>query len=258
MTSLSAEALSVYASPPPRGQPVVVKASVTLRPGEFVVILGPNGAGKTSLLRGLLGLAPYTEGMARIGEDAAAALSPAARARRVAYLPQARPLAWPAPVRDVVALGRYAWGGRIGRLGAADRAAVECALQACDLHPLADRSCLTLSGGELARVHCARVLAAETPLIVADEPTAALDPRRAFQIMDLLRAYVAAGGGALVVVHDVALAARYADRLIWMKEGGIVADGPTSATLSAARLGDVYGVRAEVDGERVAFIEARQ
>jgi len=132
-----------------------------------------------------------------------------------------------------------------------DADAVERALTACDLTLLSHRRADTLSGGELARMHCARAFAAEAPLLVADEPTAALDPRHKFRILDLMTDFVAKGGGALVVLHDIQLAARYASRLIWMKEGRIVADGPPSETLSAKRLADIYGISARVDGIQI-------
>ena len=121
------------------------------------------------------------------------------------------------------------------------------------LAELADRRTDTLSGGELARVHCARAFAAEAPLLVADEPTAALDPLHQFRIMDLIAAFVANGGGALVVLHDIQLAARYASRLIWMKDGLIRADGPPAETLTEARLTEIYGVQAKVDGRTITL-----
>ena len=133
----------------------------------------------------------------------------------------------------------------------ADRQAVERAVAACDLENLANRSTATLSGGELARVHCARAFAAEAPLLIADEPVAELDPYHQFRVMDLIRAFVGQGGGALVVLHDVVLARRYATRLMWMKGGRIVADGPPATTLNAARLEEIYGVRGRVEGDRV-------
>ena len=233
------------------GTTLVHGASFRLQAGELVALLGANGAGKTSLLRGAIGLTPAEAGWARIDGEDAAAMSPRRRARHLAYLPQNRPLAWPNPVRDVVALGRFSHGAALGRLRGADQGAVERALASCDLDEMAARSTATLSGGELARVHCARAFAAEAPLLIADEPVAELDPYHQFRVMDLIRAFVNAGGGALVVLHDVALAARYANRLIWMKNGGIVADGPPAETLSATRLAEIYGVRGRVDGVKV-------
>jgi iron complex transport system ATP-binding protein len=221
--------------------------SLTLRPGDLTVILGANGSGKTSALRCALGLTSADKGTASLGEDDVRTLSSTQRARRLSYLPQLRPLAWPNTVEDVVALGRYSYGAAPGRLQGADANAVASALLACDLENFAQRRCDTLSGGELARVHCARAFAAEAPLLIADEPLAALDPRHQFRIMDLFSGFVARGGGALVVVHDISLAARYATRLLWMKDGRILADGSTSETLTAERILAVYGVNALVD-----------
>ena len=230
---------------------LVDDASFRLSPGELIVLLGPNGAGKTSLIRASLGLEKPSRGLATLGGADTHSLSPIARARRVAYLPQIRPLAWPNTVRDVVALGRFSHGAALGRLNGVDSKAVERAIKACDLTHLAHRSADTLSGGELARMHCARAFAAEAPLLIADEPTAALDPRHQYRILDMIAAFVEQGGGALVVLHDIQLAARYASRLIWMQNGRIMADGPPAETLTAGRLETVYGIRASVEGLRV-------
>ena len=226
-------------------------ASFTLAPGELICLLGPNGAGKTSLLRTSLALEKRSSGMATLGGVDCERLTPMARARKVAYLPQQRPLAWPNSVRDVVALGRFAYGAAPGKLKQADADAVNSAIDLCDLGELAHRTTDTLSGGELARVHCARAFSADAPLLIADEPVAALDPRHQFRIMDIIQSYVARGGGALVVLHDISLAARYASRLLWMKDGKIVADGTPAATLTAERLAEIYGVRATTDGTHV-------
>ncbi len=247
MTELAANTLTVVRD----GAILVDGASFRLRAGEFVALLGPNGAGKTTLLRAALGLAPPTRGTATLGGEDTQTLTPRVRARRASYLPQRRPLAWPSPVRDVVALGRFSHGAALGRLGDADQRAVASALESCDLAALADRSADTLSGGELARVHFARAFAAEAPLLIADEPVAALDPRHQHRIMELVRSFVDTGGGALIVLHDVSLAARFADRLLWMLDGRIVADGTPAETLTAERLADVYGVRAGIDGLNV-------
>jgi iron complex transport system ATP-binding protein len=247
MTDLSVKDLTFEVT----GETLVDQVSFTLTPGEFICLLGPNGAGKTSLIRSCLGLEQASRGQANLGGEDTYGLSPIMRARQVAYLPQIRPLAWPNAVRDVVALGRFSHGAAIGRLKEPDLEAVERALSACDLEHLAHRSADTLSGGELARMHCARAFAAEAPLLIADEPTAALDPRHQFRILDLIADYVSQGGGALVVLHDIQMAARYASRLIWMKDGRLVADGPASETLTPARLEEIYGVRARVTGLQI-------
>ena len=243
MSTLEARGLSYAVD----GRVLVEDASFRLDAGELVALLGPNGAGKTSLLRLALGLLPTLTGSSEIDGTDVRRLKPQERARHVAYLPQTRPLAWPARVRDVAALGRFAYGGALGRLRVEDAEAVDHALAACDLANLADRSVDTLSGGELARVHLARALAARAPLIVADEPAAALDPLHQHQLMALLKSAAEQGVGVLVVLHDLALAARYADRLIWMQAGRVVADGAVRDTLCADRIASVYSVRARVD-----------
>ncbi|MEM6746538.1 MAG: ABC transporter ATP-binding protein [Pseudomonadota bacterium] len=247
MTELVVKDLSLKV----KNTPLVNDANFTLRTGELVALLGPNGAGKSSLIRSSLGLARPTAGSAELDKLRVDTLDATLRSRKVSYLPQERPLAWPARVRDVVALGRFSHGAAIGRLKGTDADAVERAIHACDLDHLAGRAVDTLSGGERARMHCARAFAAEAPLVIADEPTAALDPRHQFRVMDLISAFVSKGGGALVVLHDVQLAARYASRLLWMKDGCIVADGPPADTLTAERLREIYRVHASVEGTRI-------
>ncbi|MFK8017895.1 MAG: ABC transporter ATP-binding protein [Gammaproteobacteria bacterium] len=247
MTELNATALTVTAG----GHTLLRDADLSLKPREFVVVLGANGAGKTSLVRAALGLLDVDSGISQIGGDDVQRLTSMQRARRVAYLPQVRPLAWPSTVRDVVALGRFSHGAAMGRLKPADAAAVDDALTACDLVALAARRTDTLSGGELARVHSARAFAAQAPLLIADEPMASLDPRHQFRMMDLMQSFVKRGGGVLVVAHDIAIAARYATRLVWMKAGRVVADGAPTQTLTEARVEDVYGIAARIDGREV-------
>jgi len=154
------------------GVPLVKDTSLSISQGELVVLLGPNGAGKTSLLRLLLGLLGPDAGTATLNGADVASCSASQRALEVAYLPQQRPLAWPNRVRDIVALGRFAHGVMMGRPQQTDAALIDAALTACDLQDLAERQANTLSGGELARVHCARAFVANTPLLLADEPAA--------------------------------------------------------------------------------------
>ena len=249
MTNLTVSDLTIKA----KQTMLVESASFALKTGELVVLLGPNGAGKTSLIRGALNLERAAAGSAFLGGRSLATLTASQRAREIAYLPQIRPLAWPNRVRDIVALGRFGHGAAMGKLSVADDAAVTRAIADCDLIDLEYRGADTLSGGELARVHCARAFAADCPLLIADEPTAALDPRHQFRILDLIKNFVDNGGGALLVLHDIELAARYATRLIWMKDGKIVADGAVAETLTQKRLAEVYGVRATIDGARVVM-----
>jgi len=251
MSVLEARALAYRTE----GAPLVEEAGFRLAPGELTMLIGPNGSGKTTLLRLALGLLQPDSGAATIDGEDVRALSPAARARKIAYLPQARPLAWPMPVRDVITLGRFAHGAAPGRLSAGDLTAVERAVAACRLAGFEGRTADTLSGGELARVHLARALASETPLLLADEPVAALDPRYQHEVARLFAETARAGRGVLTVVHDLALAARYAERLIWMKAGRIVADGSVAETMTAERLAEVFGIDAQVErcGTQVAL-----
>ena len=249
MTSLRASNLSVHVGE----KRLVDAASFEIKPGDLTILLGPNGAGKTSLLRAALGLQKTATGTSELDGDSVFDMAPAKRAKHIAYLPQIRPLAWPNRVRDVVSLGRYAHGAAVGKLGPDDARAVDRALSVCDLNQMADRAADTLSGGELARMHFARALAAEAPLLIADEPTAALDPRHQFRILDLIQSYVQDGGGALLVLHDIELAARYATRLIWMKAGRIVSQGSVEETLTQDRLAEVYDISAEVQGTRISM-----
>lgn len=249
MTNFRISGLTIRA----RQTVLVDSASMQLNAGELVVLLGPNGAGKTSLIRGALGLIKPTSGASELDGRAVLSMSPTERARKISYLPQIRPLAWPNRVRDIVALGRFSHGATLGRLSDKDQSAVDRAISACDLTHLQDRSADTLSGGELARMHCARAFATNAPLLIADEPIAALDPRHQFRILDLIKRYVDQGGGALLVLHDIELAARYASRLIWMKDGSIIADGTVEDTLSADRLAQVYGISATVSDTRIVM-----
>ena len=235
-------------------QTLVDGASFTLKRGELVVLLGPNGAGKTSLLKACLDIIPKASGTVSYDDQPITDLSPQSRARAMAYLPQIQPLTWPNRVKDIVALGRFAYGANPSTLKGADQQAVDQALADCELTHMAERNADTLSGGEQARLHFARVLAAQTPFLFADEPVAALDPHHQFKVLDLIRGFIDQGNGALVILHDISLAARYADRLLWMKDGRITADGSVAKTLSADRLKEIYSVDARINGPRVELL----
>jgi iron complex transport system ATP-binding protein len=226
------------------GRPVLAGIDLTLRRGEFVAMVGSNGAGKTTLLRALAGLVP-TSGDLTIDTSHLARLSLAERARRIAYLPQGHVFHWPMPVAEIVALGRLPRGAGAD-LSAADRAAIAHAMDVTGVAAHAERPVTTLSGGERARVALARVLATEAEIILADEPTASLDPRYQLIVLGILKRHAEAGGTVLAVLHDLGLAARQASRLIVLDHGRIVADGPPRVVLTKARLAETFGVNAQI------------
>ncbi|MFP4520502.1 MAG: ABC transporter ATP-binding protein [Oceanicaulis sp.] len=238
MSALEVQALRVVLG----GRTVVEIGRLVVAPGECVALVGPNGAGKSSLMRAVLGIAP-AQGGVRLSGGALEDLSPAQRARRAAWLPQTREAAWAISGGDLAALGRFAFGGRAyDRLGAADRAAVDRALRRADAAHLKDRPVSTLSGGEQARLHLARALAAEAPLLLADEPGAALDPRHQLDAMAVLREEAGRGAGVLAALHDLSLAERFASRIVVLDEGRVAADAAPGEALSQDVLKRVFRV----------------
>jgi iron complex transport system ATP-binding protein len=237
------------------GRAVLSDVSLSLSHGHLVALVGPNGAGKTTLLRALAGLLP-SRGEIHVGGDALSSLSLRERARRFAYLPQGHVVHWPLPARDIVALGRTPHGATDpSRMAPKDAEAVLRAMQATDVIEFSERPVTELSGGERSRVALARVLAVEAPVILADEPTASLDPRYQIDVMTNLRK--AADGGVLVIVvtHDLGLAARFSDTVLVLSEGRLVAQGPPAAALSEQIMADVFRISAyRAEHQREAVI----
>lgn len=225
-----------------------------LEPGRFTVVVGPNGAGKTTLLRALAGLVPLSKGHIVLGARPLRSFLPTERARTIAYLPQNGTIAWPLPVQDVVALGRMPHGEKAANLPAEGETAVTEAIAAAGLRGFEMRSATELSGGERARVLLARALATKAPVLLVDEPVAALDPRHQLLVLDILRVRARGGATVVAVMHDLALAARYADRMLLMQEGRLVAEGLPEEVLTPARLAASFGIEATVTRREDALI----
>ncbi|SEH51307.1 ABC transporter ATP-binding protein [Magnetospirillum fulvum] len=223
------------------GRLVLAEIALRVEPGELLGLVGPNGAGKSTALRCAAGLERPSAGQITLGGVPLDSLDTAARARAVAFLPQQAQSVWPIPVEAAVALGRLPHGGGGTRR---DRDAVDKALEAVGITPLRHRPITALSGGERALALLARTLAVESDLLLLDEPCAALDPHHRLAVMELLGHLAAAGRGIAVVLHDLALAARFCHRVAVLSDGKLLAAGPSEATLSDALLAQAFGIRA--------------
>lgn len=207
------------------------------------VIIGHNGSGKSTLVSLLARqIRPDTGRVVLDGCDLES-YSQRQLAQKVSYLPQRLPPVAGLDVRELTGLGRFAWRGTFGRSGSADRSAVEQAMLDTGCAAFADHTVDTLSGGERQRAWIAMLLAQAAPVLVLDEPTAALDLAHAYDVMTLLhRLSREAGRQVLVILHDINLAARYGDRIVALKAGRVAFDGPPQALLEPALLHDLYGV----------------
>ena len=220
------------------GRTVLDGADVLVETGEMVAVVGPNGAGKSSLIRAFAGLLPLTGGVVRLQGDDITTLSPSARAARVSYLPQEGRIAWNLPAIEVAALGAPFLSG------AEAMAAARAALDEVEAGHLADRGVAEMSGGERARVLLARALATGAQALLADEPTAGLDPEAQLMVLQRLKARAGAGQAVLVSLHDLALAARFADRVVVLDAGIVVADAAPMDALTPEVMAQVFGLAA--------------
>jgi len=222
-------------------RPVLSDATVSVAPGELVVIVGPNGAGKTTLLQAALGLARLSAGVARLGGHDVTQLSEAARAALAAYMPQERRVGWNLPAWRIAGLGV------LDRPPAQARAVAEAMLARVGLESLAGRGVLDMSGGERAKALLARLLATGAPLLVADEPIVGLDPDAQLLTLDLFREEAVRGAAVVLTLHDLTLAVRAADRLLVVHEGRVVAAGTPTQVLTPDLLRRVFSLDGAVE-----------
>ncbi|WP_433348249.1 ABC transporter ATP-binding protein [Microtetraspora malaysiensis] len=231
------------------GREVLSGAAVSAAGGEWLAVVGPNGAGKSTLLKAMMGLLPHT-GEVVVGGVRVRDLKPRERARLIAYAPQSPSLPPDMTVFDYTLLGRTPYIPYLGRESAADREVAGAVLERLDLAGFAARPLAHMSGGERQRVVLARALAQQAPVLLLDEPTTALDLGHQQQVLELVDR-LRAGDGLTVVttLHDLSLAGQYADALLLLAGGRVVASGPPAQVLTEPLLARHFGARVRVDAE---------
>ena len=224
-------------------------------PGRITALLGPNGAGKSTLIRVASGQLTAFDGRVALLGDPIQTLASDERARRVAVVPQRSEVAFGFSVREVVAMGRAPHQGGFMRETKTDAEAIDAAIATCQLEALALRPVSELSGGEQKRVHIARALAQQAPLLLLDEAAAHLDIRHALQLHDVVRREVRGRDLAcLMTTHDLAAAAAQADDVVLLRDGEVVARGSVDEVMEPEPLEAAFGVAVQVgrhdDGRR--------
>lgn len=214
------------------GRAALDGVSVACESGRLVAVVGPNGSGKTTLMRAMLGLIPLDGGSVTIDDRPIDAWSRRALAEQIGALPQSEMPAFSLTVREAMLIGRWSRLGPLAPVGADDESAMAAALAECDMTGFESRRVDTLSGGEWQRVRLARALAGAPSLLFLDEPSAVLDLGHEMQFFELLRRATRNGIGVLAIMHDLNLAARYADQIALLSDGRIVAQGPADVVIT--------------------------
>ena len=244
-----------------RGQPVLRRVSLTSAAGRLVSILGPNGSGKTTLLRCILGRLHCDAGEILLDGKSLSKYSPRGLARLLAYVPQFPRSAFAFTVRELVLMGRYCHAGLLGLAGEQDRAVAKLAMQMTGTLALADRTLDELSGGEAQCAMIARALAQQPSVMLLDEPTSHLDVKNQLTVYRMMQRLAHDWEMAVICVsHDVNLAARFADELVLMRDGQVVAAGSPAETIRRDILARTYDVQIDlvnVPGQRVPLVRAR-
>jgi iron complex transport system ATP-binding protein len=222
------------------GRAALLRVSCGVQEARLVAVVGPNGSGKTTLVRAVSGLVPLEEGSVLVQGKPVGEWRRGALAQVLGVVPQREEVVFPLRVEETVMLGRYARLGPLAAPTRVDREAVAAALRRCDVADLADRPIDSLSGGEWQRVRIARALAQEPQVLVLDEPTASLDVRHEMELFELTRQLVNGGLAGLVITHHLNLAARFADRIILLNGGALLAEGTPVEVLRGELLSQVF------------------
>lgn len=224
--------------------------SLSIRPGEFLGLIGPNGSGKTTLLKTIAQLIPYQHGQIKIAGNDQSAYKHKAMARQVSYVPQDTHIDFNFNVKDIVSMGRHAHGTFLNR-HQADKQIVKDAMVATNTWRFAEQSILNLSGGQRQLVMIAKALAQDTPLILLDEPIAALDVYYQMHILKLLQSLTEKGKTVVIVLHDLNLAARFCEKLLLLKKGAVEAYGDCQQVLTKQTLKETYHINAEIRADQL-------
>jgi iron complex transport system ATP-binding protein len=228
------------------GKAVLEGVSLGLEPGRVSVLLGENGSGKSTLLKALAGVVAPQAGEVRLAGRSLASVPRRDAARAIGYLPQGFEPLFPLRALDLVLLGRTPHLRTFGAPGPADRAAAEAALEEMDAAGFADADIRAISGGERQRVLLARVFAGAPSVLLLDEPTANLDPRHRFLVLDAMRRRAAAGASVFFSTHELDVASQGADDAVLLAHGRVLAEGAVAATLTDGLLSELFAVSARV------------
>ena len=224
--------------------------SMASKPGKLIGLIGPNGAGKSTFLRVMGGLKAPSSGHVELDKVLLNEIKANERARKIAYLPQEHIVNWPISVYDLVAMGRLPFVHPLAALDQRSKAAIEQALAAMSVENLVNRSALELSGGELARVLLARALAQTPQILLADEPTAGLDPAHKLHLLSHLAKTSTSGMSIIIVLHDLSMAARFCDHLVLLQKGRVYKAGTPDEVLTKKALREVYHIKVHIDEVR--------
>jgi len=234
-------------------QEILHDLTSTMAAGRLYVVVGPNGAGKSTLLKSIAGLNPVRAGSIRLDGARVSAMPAMLRAQKIAYLPQERSIAWDLPCHEIVALGAQHLSGD------AKQTAVDQELHALGLSELSSKGVFSLSGGQRARALIARVMVSPAELYIMDEPLIALDPAWQRQVLTQLRKKALSGRTVIISLHDLQLAAQFADQVILMHEGRIEAVDTPERVFVGPVLERVFHLRGELEtrsGLRVLNLES--